>query len=176
MPGRALHPLETPGLSWRSKEAFEISLHHHAVSLLVQLYQLRHGRVATATPTKTMRAVMKGRCKDRFAQGTNDLLGHSTPYRRESSGPKPPWSFGHIHPPERDRLVGPRLPITHQRHKVLVQIGGTHRDGRLVETCRSPMALHGLEGCVQRVEGDPARERVDAECAWKNREPTSDPP
>jgi hypothetical protein len=36
--------------------------------------------VATATPPKAMRAVMKGRFDDRFDQGTNHLLCYSTPY------------------------------------------------------------------------------------------------
>jgi site-specific DNA recombinase len=78
------HQVENTVVRDTVKESFEISIHHHAISLLVQLDELRHGRVATATPAKAMRAVMKGRFKDRFDQGTNDLLGYSTPYGGDS--------------------------------------------------------------------------------------------
>ena len=76
----ARHQLEDKVVRDAVKEPFEISIHHHALSLPVQLDELRHGRVATATPAKAMRVVMKGRFEERFDQGTNDLLCHSTPY------------------------------------------------------------------------------------------------
>jgi hypothetical protein len=158
------------------QETFEISLHAHTISLLMPLDELRHGRVATATPPQTLRAVMKGRFTDWCEQGPHPLLGHTTPYRGDSSGPTLPWAFRTVHPPERTRLGGPRLHVAPQRQEVLVHLGCEPLDRLCVEPCRSAMALDRLKGLVQRIAGDPARERVPPECAWQPHEPPRDPP
>ena len=92
-----------------SKNPFQVRIHHHPIPVLVQLHELRHGRVATAMPPKAMRAVMERRFKDRFQQGTDRLLCHATPDGGNPQGPGSPFALGDIHPPQRDWLVVPNF-------------------------------------------------------------------
>jgi site-specific DNA recombinase len=158
------------------QEAFESCIHPPPIPLSVPRNELRHGRVATAMPTKTVGAVVKGRFKDRVDQGTDHFLCHATPHGGDAQRPEDTFALGDIPPPKWDRLIGPRLQLAHQRQEVLLHIGFEHLDGLLVETCRPSVALDRLAGCVKRFEGAPAGERVHAVFVGKHLKHPSDPP
>ena len=113
---------------------------------------------------------MKGRCKDWLHHGTDHFLRHATPDGGDSQGPESPFALRDIHPPQRDRMIGPRLQRAHQRQEVLLQIGCEPLDGLLVEPCRPAVPLDRLAGLVKRVEGDPPGARVHPVCVGKHLE------
>jgi len=158
------------------KEPMQVRIHHHPKSLPVQLDELCPGCVTTAMPPKAMRAVMKGRFTDRGQQSTEHFLSDPTPYGGNAKGADGTVSLGDRHPSQRDRLVGPRLQFAHKRHEVRVQVGFAHRERLCIESGRPAIALDGLKGRVERLEGDPAGERMLAVCVREHLEQTSDPP
>lgn len=144
------------------KETLNIGIQHHPKSLITQLNQLRQRRMATATFPKAMGVIVKVGLEDRIDQLTDHLLRHSTTHGRDSQWAHFATPLGNIDPPQRQRLVGTGLERTHQRIKVLLQIGFEHRDGLLVDTGCATIATNRLERLAHPRRIDPARQRVSA--------------
>src|SRR5215469_7458823 len=60
LPGREFHPLEAPGLAWRTEKFFQVEIHHPAISFGDILLRLVY-RLLRATPWSKTVAVFRER-------------------------------------------------------------------------------------------------------------------
>jgi hypothetical protein len=74
LPGRESHPLEAPGLSWRSEEFLEIQIDDPVVPLFQIRLRLGDGRVTAASWSEAMARCVKGRLPVRAEHAVCRLL------------------------------------------------------------------------------------------------------
>src|SRR5262249_45073373 len=66
LPGREFHPLEAPGLSWRTEKLLQVYVHHPSASPLDVLLRCPHRIVRASPRAETVAVLGEGRVESRL--------------------------------------------------------------------------------------------------------------
>src|SRR6202521_2123465 len=105
LPGRELHPLEAPGLSWRTEVAAQVRIDHLAMAAVDQGVHLPDG-VQTATPRSVpillrRQIGLENRTQDQHCR----RLDHSVAHRRDAQRPLTSARLRDVDPANRLRSI-----------------------------------------------------------------------
>jgi hypothetical protein len=122
LPGRELHPLEAPGLAWRTEEFLEVEIDDPLVPVCQIPLRLGDGRVTAASRSEAMARCMEGRLPVRTEHAVHSLLN---PPVHDIGNAKAPFAATRLrnpHPANHPRAIGPVEQSTTKRRKKLPEV------------------------------------------------------
>src|SRR5215469_9416284 len=98
LPGREFHPLEAPGLAWRTEKAADVCVHHVVHLLLQKRIRQRVQRIMLATSrAETIGESQKVFLVDLVEDGDHGLLHNFVLQGRDPQGTLPSIFFLYVH-------------------------------------------------------------------------------
>src|SRR3989442_2527561 len=88
LPGRELHPLEAPGLAWRSEETLDVKVEYPIVPPAA-LARRAHGVDRRAAGTVSVGVCMEQRIQTRLQVPADNLLRDPVRHHRDGQRPRP---------------------------------------------------------------------------------------
>ena len=106
LPGREFHPLEAPGLAWRTEKAADIGVQNVVHLLLQERIRQRIQRIMLAAPrAKSIRESEKVFLVNLVEDGDHGLLDNFVFHGRDPQWTLPPIFFLYVHSPRRLRSI-----------------------------------------------------------------------